>query len=102
MPSPGLETQLLPFDGERVEAPQLLAIELLILGERHHRAVDDDGAARREIAHERRRLAKRHADPSEAGVDADMHLDRTADLVRSALQRLADWRVHHRHDVARP
>src|SRR5207248_524544 len=58
-----------------VEAPELLFVEVGIFGEGHHGALDADGFAGGEIAHERGGLVIRHADTADAGVDADVERD---------------------------
>ena len=62
---------------ERLEAPQLLAVELEVLGERHHHALDPHALAAGEVADERVGLAVRHADAADAGVDADVDRERS-------------------------
>jgi len=80
---------------------KLLGIELRILGERHHRAGDGDGAARGEIGDERPRLTKRDADAADSRVDADVQRHRMPNAGRHAIELAADGRVHHRHHTAR-
>ena len=86
--------------GERVEALELLLIERLILGEGHHHAGEADVLARGQIADERRGLGVGHADAADAGVDADVDVERPRQRGGRLLELGADRRVDHRHDVA--
>src|SRR5438874_9605228 len=67
-----------------VEAPELLFVEVGIFGEGHHGALDADGFAGGEIAHERGGLVIRHADTADAGVDADVERDRKSTRLNSS------------------
>jgi len=58
-----------------VKAAELLFVEVWIFGERHHRALDADGLASSEIAHQRSGLMIRHADAADARVDTNVNGD---------------------------
>ena len=91
----------LHLGGQDLEALRLFAIKRRIFREGHHRARDGDALARGEIANQRVRLSERHADAADAGIDADVNRNRTAKPRRFAIERVADGRVDHRHDVSR-
>src|SRR5690348_10587129 len=82
-----------------VEATKLLFVEVGILGERHHRALDLNGLAAGEIANEGRGVSIGHANPADAGVNANVERDGLLRFGGDLVQRGAQRRVNHGHDA---
>src|SRR5215510_9318297 len=72
------------------EAPELLFVEVGILGKGHHGARDAHGFAGGEIAHERGSLMIRHADAADARVNENVERERLlhfgSDFVRDGTE----------------
>ena len=83
-----------------VEAAKLLSVEVGVLGERHHRALDLGGLAASEIANQELGVLIGHADAADAGVNADVQRYRFLQFGGDLVQRGAQRRVDHGHDAA--
>jgi hypothetical protein len=86
---------------QRLKAAQLLAVEVRVLGERHHGARDRHAAPPPEVAEESGRLAIRHPHAADPGVDADVQRHRPPAAGRDPIEGRAHGRIDHRLDAER-